>query len=215
MDASGTQLRLRGFDREASLTLLPVGRAAVGHALAAAALAWSRGISVASVVAGLEAVAAIPGRLEPAAEGVFIDRARTAPELAEALATLRELGGGRVHCVVGAEGLRDVQGRAMLAWAAERGSDRLVLTTDNPRTEDPDAILDDLLAGLRHPGRARVEPDRRRAIASTIALAAPGDLVLIAGKGRQAFQIFEDRAIPFDDGLVAADSSRPGARADA
>ncbi len=212
LDAAGTRLRLRGFDREGTMTLRPVGKAVVRHALAAAALAWWRGLPIAAVAEGLQAVAAVPGRLEVAAEGVYVDRARTASELAEALAALRELGPGRIHCVVGAEGLRDPGGRAALARAAERGADRLVLTTDNPRGEDPDRILDDLLAGLRCPGHARIEPDRRKAIASTLSLAEPGDRVLIAGKGRNAFQILADRAIPCDDGQFASECLRPAAR---
>lgn len=213
MDASGTRLRLRGLGREVTVTLGPVGKAAARQATAAAALAWAHGLSAEAAAAGLESVAAIPGRLEPASEWVFIDRARTAGELIEALATLQKLAPGRVHCVLGAEGLRDIEGRGDLARTAECWADRLVLTSDNPRTEDPDAILDALLAGLRHPGRARVEPDRRAAIASTLAQVEPGDLVLIAGKGRQAFQILADRAVPFDDRLVVAEClGRPAAR---
>ena len=80
----------------------------------------------------------------------------------------------------------------------------MVLTTDNPRAEDPDQILDDLLAGFRHPGRAMVEPDRRSAIAFALADARPGDAVLIAGKGHHAYQILADRVLPFDDAEVAA-----------
>ena len=209
IDGSGTRFGLLGFDREVRVTLRPVGSRAVRHALAAAALGWAHGLPVDAVVAGLEAIEAIPGRLEVVPEGhahgldVRIDRARTAAELLDALATLRELGPGRIHCVLGAEGLRDRAGRAALARAAELGSDRLTLTTDNPRTEDPDRILDDLLAGLLRPGRARVVPDRRAAIESALALAEPGDLALIAGKGRQLFQILPDRALPFDDHAVA------------
>ncbi len=91
----------------------------------------------------------------------------------------------------------------------------MVLTTDNPRLEDPDQILDDLLAGFRHPGRAFVEPDRRSAIALALAEARPGDAVLIAGKGRHAYQILADRVFPFDDAEVAAGwlrANRPAAR---
>ena len=94
--------------------------------------------------------------------------------------------------------------RLGLAQAAEAGADRVILTTDNPRTEDPNQILDDLLAGFRRPGRVRIEPDRRRAIAAALADARAGDAVLIAGKGRQTYQILADRVLPFDDGAVAA-----------
>ncbi|WP_435009046.1 Mur ligase family protein [Tundrisphaera lichenicola] len=208
LDASGSTLRLRGFDREAVVTLRLAGEEHVGHALAAAAVAWSRGIDLRAVVDGLEAVTRLPGRLEPVLEGqefeVRIDRARSAPDLARALASLRGLGASRLICVVGAEGGRDRLRRAALGRAAELGADRVILTTDNPRAEDPDQILDDLLAGLRHPGRAIVEPDRRAAIAQALADALPGDAVLIAGKGHHTYQILNDRVLPFNDAEVAA-----------
>jgi len=208
IDASGSTFRLRGFEREATVTLRLAGEEHLGHALAAAAVAWARGVDVQAVVDGLEAVTRLPGRLEPVREGqdfeVWVDRARTAPDLARALASIRALGAGRVICVTGAEGGLDRLRRAALGQAAESGADRVLLTTDNPRAEDPDQILDDLLAGFHHPGRARVEPDRRAAIAFALAEARPGDAVLIAGKGHHNHQILADRVLPFDDAEVAA-----------
>ncbi len=210
LDSTGTRLRLRGFDREVTVGLRPVGSRVVPSALAAAALAWSLELPLEAVVEGLESVDAIPGRLEgvPGARAhdldVWVDRARTSHELAAALAGARELATGRVFCVLGAEGLRDRAGRASLARAAELGADHLTLTTDNPRTEAPDQILDELLAGLVRPGRVLIELDRRLAIESTLALTEPGDALLIAGKGRATFQIFADRALPFDDRTVAS-----------
>jgi UDP-N-acetylmuramoyl-L-alanyl-D-glutamate--2,6-diaminopimelate ligase len=188
-----------------------VGLSSVSHALAAAAVAWSRGVSVDAVVAGLESVTTVAGRLDAIDEGqgfdVRVDQARDAAELYEALSCLRAFSAGRVHCVFGAEGLHAGAGtgveRRSLAVAAESAADRLTITTDNPRSEDPNQILDDLLAGFSHPGRVRVEPDRRRAIEAALADAEPGDAVLIAGKGRQAFQILSDRAVPFDDAAIA------------
>ncbi len=213
-DADGTRFRLRGFDREAVVALRLAGEGHVRDALAAAAVAWARGLPLRAVVDGLESVDRLPGRLEPVREGqdfeVRVDRSRTAPEVARALAATRALASvpGRLICVLGAEGkpdgLRHRLRRAALARAAEAGADRVILTTDNPRGEDPDQILDDLLAGLRHPGRALVEPDRRRAIAAALADAQPGDAVLIAGKGRHTYQILADRVLPFDDAEVAA-----------
>ncbi len=207
-DASGTRFRLRGFDREVMVTLALAGPEHVRHALAAAALAWSLGLDLRAVVVGLESVTRLPGRLEPVREGqdfeVRVDRARTAPELIAALATLRDLVPGRLICVVGSEGDRGRKGRAALAGAAEAGADRVILTADNPRLEDPDQILDELLAGCRRPGRVLVEPDRRRAIALALADAQGGDAVLIAGKGHHAYQILADRVLPFDDAAVAA-----------
>ena len=208
LEPSGARFRLRGFEREATVSLALAGEEHVNHALAAAALAWSRGIPIRAVVDGLESVERLPGRLEPVREGqgfeVRVDQARTAPELSRALASLRDLVPGRLICVFGAQGGGQRLRRAALARAAEVGADRVVLTTDNPRAEDPDQILDDLLAGFRHPGRAFVEPDRRGAIAFALADARPGDAVLIAGKGHHTYQILADRVFPFDDAEVAA-----------
>ncbi|MGE5754630.1 MAG: Mur ligase family protein [Planctomycetaceae bacterium] len=219
LDGAGSRFLLRGFDREAAVELRLVGLHHVSQALGAAAVAWSRGLALDAVVAGLESVTSAPGRLEAVDEGqdfeVRIDQASQADELAQALAAFRAIVPGRVHCVLGAEGLHDLAVRLRLAHAAEAGADRVTLTTDNPRTEDPNQILDDLLSGFRRPGRVRIEPDRRRAIEATLADAQPGDAVLIAGKGHRAFQILADRAIPFDDKAVAAHwlrTHRPGSR---
>ncbi len=108
-----------------------------------------------------------------------------------------------MHCVLSAEGNQEQAARRTLAEAAELGADRVILTLGNPRTEDTDALLDDLLGGFHRPGKVRVEPDRKRAIEAALADARPGDSVLIAGKGRNAFQIFADRVIPFDDFAIA------------
>jgi UDP-N-acetylmuramoyl-L-alanyl-D-glutamate--2,6-diaminopimelate ligase len=215
-----TRFVLQGFDREVTINLRFAGDAAVSHALAAAAVAWARGIEIGAVVAGIESVTGLAGRLECIDEGqpfdVRIDESRHAAALREALATLHSVTPGRVHCVFGAEGSRGdrtAEERRALAKTAESLADRLTITTHNPRAEEPNQILDDLLAGFRRPGRVRIEPDRRRAIELTLADAEPGDAVLIAGKGRHTFQIFSDRAFPFDDAEIARlwlRSHRPG-----
>jgi UDP-N-acetylmuramoyl-L-alanyl-D-glutamate--2,6-diaminopimelate ligase len=209
LDQGGSRFLLRGFDREAAVALRLIGPHHVAQALAAAAVAWARGLSLDAVVAGLESVTHVSGRLEPVHEGqdfeVRVDQARGGAELQQVLAALRGLvGAGRIHCVLGAEGLQDRAARLGLAQAAEDGADRVVLTTDNPRTEDPNQILDDLLSGFRRPGRVRLEPDRRLAIAAALADARSGDAVLIAGKGEQTYQILADRVLPFDDRAIAA-----------
>jgi UDP-N-acetylmuramoyl-L-alanyl-D-glutamate--2,6-diaminopimelate ligase len=179
----------------------------VEQALAAAAVAWARGLTLDAVIAGLESVSQVAGRLEAVQEGqafdIRIDQARTGPELQQVLRALRDLGAGRIHCVLGAEGLQDRAVRLSLAQAAEEGADRVILTSDNPRSEDPNQILDDLLSGFRRPGRVRVEPDRGRAIAIALADARAGDAVLLAGKGRQTYQILADCVLPFDDSAIA------------
>lgn len=207
LDATGARFRLRGFDREASVALRLSGPSYVSQALAAAAVAWSQGLEVDAVVAGLETVSHLPGRLENVDEGqdfsVWIDQARTGAELQQTLAAARAMGNGRVHCVIGAEGLQDRTERLALAFAAEHGADRVILTTDNPRTEDPNQILDDLLAGFVRPGRVRIEADRKLAIETALANAESGDVVLVAGKGARTYQILADRLIQFDDKEVA------------
>lgn len=206
LSAAGSRFRLHGFDREAEVELRLVGSQNVRSALAAAAVAWSRGLDVGTVVEGLEAVGRVPGQFEVIAEGqpfeVRIDRARSPIELRQALKALREICTGHLFCVLGSEGHQPRTMRFELAAAAEAGADRVILTTDSPRTENPDWILDDLLAGFRGPGRVWIEPDRRGAIETALATARAGDGVLVAGRGHEAFQIFADRAVPFDDRAV-------------
>ena len=208
LDQSGTRFLLRGFDREAAVALRLIGAHHVEQALAAAAVAWARGLTLDAVIAGLESVSQVAGRLEAVHEGqdfnVRIDQARTGAELQQVLRALRDLGAGRIHCVLGAEGLQDRTVRLSLAQAAEEGADRVILTSDNPRSEDPNQILDDLLSGFRRPGRVRIELDRGHAIAAALADARAGEAVLLAGKGRQTYQILADRVLPFDDGAIAA-----------
>lgn len=209
LDERGSRFFLRGFAREVVVESPLIGPAQISQAMAAAAVAWSHGLPVEAVVAGLETATKVPGELEAVVEGqgfgVWIDQARNGAELEQALGALRAIGAQRIHCVFGAEGLHERSERLGLAKAAEAGADRVTLTTDNPRTEDVDQIIDDLLAGFHRPGRVRVELDRRSAIEATLADAQPGDAVLIAGKGVRTFQILADRALHFDDKAVATE----------
>ena len=131
-------------------------------------------------------------------------RPRRRPSLGEALAAVRAVASGRVHCVLSSDGYSNRTERRRLAAIAETGADRVILTLSNPRTEDPRQILSDVLAGFHQPGRVCVEPDRKLAIETALAGARCRDAVLIAGKGRQAFQILANRVIPFDDNAIAA-----------
>jgi UDP-N-acetylmuramoyl-L-alanyl-D-glutamate--2,6-diaminopimelate ligase len=207
IDSSGTRLVLHGFDREAAVHLPLIGPRVANCALAAATLAWAAEIDQDDVVAGLEAVQRVAGHLETVGEGqnfdVRIDAAQSPDEVAEALTALRALATGRVHVVLSAEGGGDRTDRRRLAEVVESCADRTILTLSNPRTEDPNQILDDLLAGFRRPGRIRVEPDRQIAIEAALADARCGDVVLIVGKGRQTYQIYSDSVVPFDDHAVA------------
>jgi UDP-N-acetylmuramoyl-L-alanyl-D-glutamate--2,6-diaminopimelate ligase len=206
LDSSGTRLSLMGFDREAAVHLRLVSPRAATCALAAAALGWALQIDRASVVNGLESVESVAGHLESISAGqdfdVRVDASQTPDALHEALSSVRAMAAGQVHCVLSAEGCGDRAERRRLAEAAEAGADRVILTLSNPRTEDPNQILDDLLAGFRRPGRVRVEPDRRHAIESALADAGAGDTVLIVGKGHHTYQILADRVLPFDDAEV-------------
>ncbi len=207
LDASGTRMLIHGFAGELEVHLPLIGPRAAQCALAAAALAWALELDPEAVVAGLESVRAVAGNLEMVALGqdfeVRIDHAQTPEALGEALTALRAIAAGRLHCVMSVDGGDEVEGRRRLAEIAEFGADRIVLTTGNPRNEDPGQILEDVLAGFRRPGRVRVEPDRKAAIEVALSDARTGDVVLIAGKGRQTCQIFGDHVVPFDDTNVA------------
>ncbi len=161
-----------------------------------------------AIVAGLEAVEDRRGGSDRVEEGqpfgVIVDGASAPDDLVRAMAGARPSRPGRLICVIGAEGHGERPERCRLAEVAEADADLVIFTSDNPRGEDPLRILDELLAGTRRPGRARVEPDRRAAIEAALREAAPGDTVLIAGKGRRAFQILADHVAPFDDCAVAA-----------
>jgi len=135
---------------------------------------------------------------------VFVDYAHTDDALANVLETLREIAARRIITVFGCGGDRDRAKRPLMGGVAARGSDRIILTSDNPRSEDPLAILRDIRAGI--PADAAVEtiPDRETAIARALSLAAPGDMVLIAGKGHENYQEFAHTVVPFDDREIAA-----------
>jgi UDP-N-acetylmuramoyl-L-alanyl-D-glutamate--2,6-diaminopimelate ligase len=207
LDPAGSRFLLYGFDRGVRVHLRVRGARQISHALAAAALAWSQEIALDAVVAGLESVTHVAGQLEGVDEGqefdVRIDEARTATALFQGLAALRAATSGIVHCVLSGEGHVDRRARRCLAQAAELGADRVILTLSSPRAEAPEQILGDLLGGFHRPGKVLVEPDRERAIHTALAEARPGDVVLIAGKGRQCYQIFADHVLPCDDFEIA------------
>lgn len=187
------------------------GRVNVYNLLAASAGALARGLSLDQIAEGAASLTGVPGRFESIACGqdfaVIVDYAHTDDALKNVLSAARDFvrpRGGRVITLFGCGGDRDRSKRPLMGQAAGAASDVIVLTSDNPRSEDPQAILDDVLVGLRG-ARASVlvEPDRERAIRLAIGEARPGDLVLLAGKGHEKTQILRDRVIPFDDAAVA------------
>lgn len=218
----GTILFLTGMGIPGTRIELPLlGRHNVLNALAAAAVVLWSGASPSTVVEGLATVTAPPGRLEPVPTGtrgfrVLVDYAHTDAALAGVLDVLREVlaedgRGGRLIVVFGAGGDRDRGKRAPMGRAAAERADLAVLTSDNPRSEDPAAILESIAAGTRPAAgegwrpRARVvvEPDRRFAIRLALREARAGDLVLIAGKGHETTQTIGERVLAFDDRQVA------------
>ena len=155
----------------------------------------------------------MPGRFEPVDEGqpfaVLVDYAHKPGALEGALAAARDAApGGRVLLVIGAGGDRDPSKRPEMGAVAARLADWVVLTSDNPRTEDPLAIIDAIRSGMPTGAAVAVEPDRVAAIALALGEARPGDVVLIAGKGHEAVQVVGDRTVALDDRVVARDALR-------
>ena len=206
LDGGGATFRWRGVP----VHLRMRGRFNVMNALAAASTAHALGIPLADIAAGLEAVEAVPGRFEAVDVGqpfmVVVDYAHTPDGLEQALTAARELATGRVIVVFGAGGDRDHAKRPMMGEAAGRLADLAILTSDNPRSEDPDSIIEQVRAGVRAVDRLVVEPDRAAAITAAIAAAKPGDVVVIAGKGHETGQEIAGVVHPFDDRAVALDA---------
>ncbi len=184
-----------------------IGTHHVYNCLIAAAVGLTYEIDLPTVVRGLEAAGQVPGRLERIEcgqpFGVFVDYAHTPDALAASLKALREVTHGRLICVFGAGGDRDRQKRPLMARAVEAAADLAVVTSDNPRTEDPQTIIADLLAGFRRRQAAEVVEDRAEAICRALGVARPGDCLLIAGKGHENHQIIGEDRIPFSDCEIA------------
>jgi UDP-N-acetylmuramoyl-L-alanyl-D-glutamate--2,6-diaminopimelate ligase len=184
--------------------------------LAASAAAYARGCSAAEIAQGIFDLASVPGRFERVDCGqpftVVVDFAHTDDALRNLTALARDFVArarleGRVITLFGCGGDRDRAKRPLMGEAAGKGSDFVVLTSDNPRSEDPLAIMNDALVGLQKSGaKYLVEPDRRKAIALALRQAAPGDIVLLAGKGHEKVQTTKEGTIPFDDVEVAREN---------
>ncbi|MBL8841675.1 MAG: UDP-N-acetylmuramoyl-L-alanyl-D-glutamate--2,6-diaminopimelate ligase [Planctomycetes bacterium] len=183
------------------------GRHNLMNALAATAAALALELPRGAIAAGLAALRHVPGRLEPIDVGqpfaVLVDYAHTDDALEKILRLLRPLTRGQLLTVFGCGGDRDRTKRPRMGRVAARWSDRTIVTSDNPRSEDPAGIVAEIVAGLPCGAHAEVELDRGRAIARAIALAQPGDVVLIAGKGHEDYQLVGSQKLPFDDRAVA------------
>ncbi|MFB3144734.1 MAG: UDP-N-acetylmuramoyl-L-alanyl-D-glutamate--2,6-diaminopimelate ligase [Candidatus Methylomirabilales bacterium] len=193
-----------------------LGRHNLYNLLAAVGVGGALGIPVKRVVEGLATVRNIPGRLEPVEAGqpfdVVVDYAHTPDALAWVLRALRELCTGRLTVVFGCGGDRDRKKRPLMGEAAAQWADRVFLTSDNPRSEAPEAIVEEIREGVRRvPGgedRTIVRVDRREAIEAGLQEVRPGDMILIAGKGHERTQTVGRQVIPFDDRQVARDVLR-------
>ncbi|MBV6414414.1 MAG: UDP-N-acetylmuramoyl-L-alanyl-D-glutamate--2,6-diaminopimelate ligase [Xanthomonadales bacterium] len=202
----GFTLRLHGERRPLRSPLL--GRFNVDNLLAACGALSALGADIDALARILPQLQPVPGRMNRLGGGkqplVVVDYAHTPDAIEKALASLREHAPRRLAIVFGCGGERDRGKRPLMAAAAQAGADEVWLTDDNPRGEDGDAIVAETRAGFARPQAVRIERDRRRAIAGATAPAAAGDIVLIAGKGHEAYQEIAGRKLPFDDREVAA-----------
>jgi UDP-N-acetylmuramoyl-L-alanyl-D-glutamate--2,6-diaminopimelate ligase len=196
--ADGTRFNVAGRPFELRLP----GRFNVLNALAALCVARYFGVDDATAARALAAFASVPGRMERfagAGVDVLVDYAHTPDALDAVLRAARETAAGSLAVVFGCGGDRDRGKRPEMGRIASELADRVVLTSDNPRGEEPRAIVDDIAGGVARPERVAVELDRRAAIRRTIAEAASGDVIVVAGKGHEAYQIVGESVLPFDD----------------
>lgn len=206
----GMDLRLTVGGEAVNVTLPLFGAFNLSNVMAVAGVLHGSGVEPRALAGALAAITPVPGRMEPVlAAGkptVIVDYAHTADGLEKALAAAREHFPGRLHCVVGCGGDRDTGKRPLMAAAAERGADRVLFTSDNPRGEHPDAIIEQMRAGLDDPGAVQVETDRRRAVALAVSQAGADDVVLVAGKGHEDYQEVAGERHPMDDRDLAREA---------
>ncbi|MFS0727604.1 UDP-N-acetylmuramoyl-L-alanyl-D-glutamate--2,6-diaminopimelate ligase [Paenibacillus sp. 1P07SE] len=211
ISARGTTFRLTTFRGSCTVQMRLVGKFNVYNALAAVAAGLAEGLELSSIAASLERIPGVPGRVEAVDAGqpyaVIVDYAHTPDGLENVLAAIREIAAGRVICVFGCGGDRDRTKRPVMGRIAASHADYVMVTSDNPRSEDPEQILLDIEAGLIEAGVARerygLEVDRREAIKKAVEMASPDDVVLIAGKGHETYQIVGSETLAFDDRQIA------------
>lgn len=204
----GTRFVLVAGGRRYPVRSQLIGRFQVDNILAAVAVAHALGHELESALERLATFEPVAGRMEkrmlPNGATAIVDFAHNPDGLANLLVNCRGLTGGRIHLVFGCGGDRDRGKRAIMGEIAEKGADLCWVTSDNPRTEDPQRILADILGGFRDPSRPRRELDRETAIRKAYLETAAGDLLVVAGKGHEAYQLVGNRKIPFNDAAVLA-----------
>ena len=212
LGATETTMVVETGSKNFSCHLPLIGRHNVYNALAAVGAGLALKLDTLVIKNALATMQPVPGRLERVASGqpfgVFVDYAHTDDALRNVLKTLRELADGRVLLAFGCGGSRDTGKRAKMGRVAAELADFTIITSDNPRKESAAVIASQIEAGFKsvRTDACRVELDRRRAIQEIIRMARPGDIVLIAGKGHETYQEFEDTVVPFDDRIYAAES---------
>jgi UDP-N-acetylmuramyl-tripeptide synthetase len=206
----GQKAQIKSSWGEAEIVLPFLGRFNVSNALGVLGCLVAKGLPFAQAARLLERLPPVPGRMQQVGDRplVVVDYAHTPDALDKVLAALRpvaEARGGRLIAVFGAGGERDAAKRPQMGLAASRRADRLVITSDNPRGEDPLAIIEAIRRGIEAGSAANcaVEPDRAKAIEGAIAAAADADVVLLAGKGHESFQEANGRRLPFSDAATA------------
>ena len=209
MDIAGTTFVLEYAGKKKKVKIHLSGRYNVSNSLAAAGLCLAAGLDLETITAGLSSLKAIPGRLEKIEWNgnftVIVDFAHTDDALKNVLSTLRPLCKGRLIIVFGCGGDRDRTKRPRMAKVTEQLADFIVVTSDNPRTEKPEDIIKEVAAGFSNPSSSRIifEPDRAKAIEIAVKKAVKDDIVLIAGKGHEAYQIIGKQKFDFSDKAVA------------
>jgi UDP-N-acetylmuramoyl-L-alanyl-D-glutamate--2,6-diaminopimelate ligase len=202
-----SEMKIRTPAGEMCLAPRLVGRPNVSNILAAVATCYDLGISPEVIRQGVEACPPIPGRFENIECGqpfrVIVDYAHTPDALEKVLKTARELTSGKVLLLFGCGGERDRLKRPLMGQAAEKGADFFLITSDNPRSEDPEAIIAEIAAGISVGAKAQKEPDRETAIRQLLGRAKPGDVAVLAGKGHEIYQVLKEGTIRFDDREIA------------
>lgn len=209
MDTGGTVFKMEYAGQSAIVTTPLLGLYNVSNCLAAAGLCLVAGFDLETIAAGLSALKTIPGRLEKIDSAcdfaVLVDYAHTDDALKNVLSTLKPLCKGRLIAVFGCGGDRDKTKRPRMAKVTEQLADFIFVTSDNPRTENPDDIIKDIIAGFVNPDSQTIiiEPDRKKAIELAIRTAGKNDIVLIAGKGHETYQIIGKQKFDFSDKQIA------------
>ncbi len=211
LTSKGMTFNIHWKQETVSFNTVLIGRFNVYNILAATALALSQGMSLQLIAKKLESFSGVPGRLErvvnPKNLQVFVDYSHKPDALKNVLQTLSELKKGRLITIFGCGGDRDVQKRPQMASISENFSDLTIVTNDNPRSEDPVEIAKQVISGFQKKAYL-VELDRKKAIQQALQLAKPDDIILIAGKGHETYQIFSSQTIPFDDREVVKEACR-------